>query len=175
MGHRRWMDAMPKIMIVLAAVVLLILVIGFLAMRFLRPDDSDPFEDLPAEPTSARRAADDDLPRARNKQGARAVAARRPSDKPERQLVRAGRGPDDRGEPRASVQFADRQDRPSDIRTRASERPDRPDRDRPARPPAAKPRGRVCPPRQHRSPGRLGIDVGRRLLGRTGRRQAARG
>jgi hypothetical protein len=138
------MDAMPKIMIVLAAVVLLILVIGFLAMRFLRPDDSDPFEDAPAEPAPGRRSADDDAPRAR-KQPARAAAGRRPAAEPERQLIRAGRGLDDRTDARASVPFADRPDRPSDPRSRAAERPDRMDigrsnGDRAARSPAAQPR-----------------------------------
>jgi hypothetical protein len=138
------MDAMPKIMIVLAAVVLLILVIGFLAMRFLRPDDSDPFEDAPAEPAPGRRAADDDLPRAR-KQPARTAADRRPAAEPERQLVRAGRGLDDRADARTGAPFADRPDRPSDSRSRAAERADRADTgrssgDRAARPPAAKPR-----------------------------------
>ncbi len=40
---------MTAIMISLVAVVLLILVIGFFAMRYLRADDADEFEDMPAE------------------------------------------------------------------------------------------------------------------------------
>jgi hypothetical protein len=45
---------MTEIIITLVAVVLLILVIGFFAMRFLRADDSDPFEDAPDERGPAR-------------------------------------------------------------------------------------------------------------------------
>jgi nicotinate-nucleotide--dimethylbenzimidazole phosphoribosyltransferase len=52
---------MTKIAISLAAVLLLILAIGYFAMRFLRADDNDDFDDLPAEPARPRgRAGDQD-------------------------------------------------------------------------------------------------------------------
>jgi hypothetical protein len=45
---------MTKIAISLAAVLLLIVAIGYFAMRFLRADDTDDFNDLPAEPSRPR-------------------------------------------------------------------------------------------------------------------------
>ena len=45
---------MTKIAISLAAVLLLIVAIGYFAMRFLRADDTDEFDDRPAEPSRPR-------------------------------------------------------------------------------------------------------------------------
>ena len=45
---------MTKIAITLAAVLLLIVAIGYFAMRFLRADDTDEFDDRPAEPSRPR-------------------------------------------------------------------------------------------------------------------------
>jgi len=53
---------MTKIAISLAAVLLLILAIGYFAMRFLRADDTDDFDDVPAEPSRSRgRSGDRDF------------------------------------------------------------------------------------------------------------------
>ena len=49
---------MTQIIITLVAVVLLILVIGFFAMRYLRADDHDEFDDLPEERTTRSRGGD---------------------------------------------------------------------------------------------------------------------
>ncbi|MGH3399088.1 MAG: hypothetical protein ACRDPO_30835, partial [Streptosporangiaceae bacterium] len=49
---------MTQIIITLVAVVLLILVIGFFAMRYLRADDHDEFDDLPEERTARSRGGD---------------------------------------------------------------------------------------------------------------------
>ena len=49
---------MTQIIITLVAVVLLILVIGFFAMRYLRADDHDDFDDLPEERTIRSRGGD---------------------------------------------------------------------------------------------------------------------
>jgi len=51
---------MKTIGITLAAVVLMILVIGFFAMRFLRAEDNDEFEDLPQERIPSRPGGDRD-------------------------------------------------------------------------------------------------------------------
>src|ERR1700722_3468211 len=45
---------MTKIAISLAAVLLLIVASGYFAMRFLRADDTDEFDDRPAEPSRPR-------------------------------------------------------------------------------------------------------------------------
>ncbi len=50
---------MTQIIITLVAVVLLILVIGFFAMRYLRADDHDEFDDLPEERTTRSRGGGD--------------------------------------------------------------------------------------------------------------------
>jgi len=47
------------ILFVLVAVVVLIVIIAVLALHFLRADDSDTFDEMPAEPRSARRSAAD--------------------------------------------------------------------------------------------------------------------
>ena len=49
---------MTQIIITLAAVVLLILVIGFFAMRYLRAEGHDDFDDLPEERTTRSRGGD---------------------------------------------------------------------------------------------------------------------
>ena len=49
---------MTQIIITLVAVVLLILVIGFFAMRYLRAEDHDEFDDLPEERTTRSRGGD---------------------------------------------------------------------------------------------------------------------
>ncbi len=43
------------ILIVLVAVVVLIVIIACPALHFLRADDSDPFDEIPAEPRGTRR------------------------------------------------------------------------------------------------------------------------
>jgi hypothetical protein len=49
-----------KILIFLVAVVVLIVIIAFLALRYLRAEDSDPFDELPDEPRRRARAPADE-------------------------------------------------------------------------------------------------------------------
>jgi hypothetical protein len=85
------------IWISLAAVVLIIVVIGVLFRLFLRADDVDPFDELPEEPRRPSRAADE--PRPREPVGA--ASARRPQSRPAPAADKARpadrmRGPQDR-------------------------------------------------------------------------------
>jgi hypothetical protein len=111
---------MPEIMISLVAVVLLILVIGFFAMRYLRADDSDPFEDLPGD-------------RGRSRGGDAADHDWRGDDRAAPVAARSGRGGSSRG---AADDGPSRRDRRG--RGRGDREPARDDRqyaaaDRPAR------------------------------------------
>src|SRR5450755_768314 len=72
---------MTEIMILLAAVVLIILVVGFFAIKFLRADANDPFEDAPDDHRRPRDADDRDW------RGADRVAP------PARRSGRGDRGP----------------------------------------------------------------------------------
>jgi hypothetical protein len=79
---------MTKIAISLAAVLLLIVAIGYFAMRFLRADDTDEFDDRPAEPSRPRgRPGDQD----RGPDSRTTVTAGRPG--------RGARGPADAAAP----------------------------------------------------------------------------
>jgi hypothetical protein len=64
---------MTSIVIGLAAVVVLILVVVLLALRYLKADDGDDFEDMPEERSNARGSADDRDRRVAGRQPARSV------------------------------------------------------------------------------------------------------
>jgi hypothetical protein len=129
---------MTAIIITLVAVVLLILVIGFFAMRFLRAEDQDPFEDQPSD-LDRLRGADDDAhdwrdsdraaPSARRSGGGR--SPRPADDGPARRSDRvSGRGRADRGPARDDREPAraarnDRSDRDYADRDYAADRPAR--------------------------------------------------
>src|SRR5580704_14229064 len=124
-----WDGAMNKaILISLAAVVVTIVIIAWAALRFLRADDADPFDEIPDEPRRPARAPED----ARVRDAAPVTASARrapgrpaPADDP----ARAGsRGPDrDQPDPRSRGDRA----RP-DFDGGERGRPDRSPQDRPA-------------------------------------------
>src|SRR5580704_16288224 len=101
-----WDGAMNKaILISLAAVVVTIVIIAWAALRFLRADDADPFDEIPDEPRRPARAPED----ARVRDAAPVTASARrspgrpaPAADPARVGSRNGsRGPDrDQPDPR---------------------------------------------------------------------------
>jgi hypothetical protein len=128
---------MTTIVIGLAAVVVLILVVVLLALRYLKAEDRDDFEDIPDERGQARGSADDRGRRVavrqpsrgiRPPQAAGAAEPRRPAERSQERSQRAGRdfdrpagydardlmeergGMDERGGQRTAAKYDDRRD-----------------------------------------------------------------